>query len=205
MVKEFHVRNKYVSFTKTQIQDKEGQLKKDYKMLKAVKQQSGSSWNEKRHMVEGPPHMWTNLMVTFPKIKKFNNSKASFPLFDALGELYDGHLAEGAYNVNSLQPPQDEPLQGVEDEPLQEDVNANLVVVNDEDDVAFTERDEEVLGEADILPRHDEREAPAAEKSGQQRPAASSKKSEKELKRPRKNEEIVGIIESASRPLSGFW
>ncbi|CAO2195112.1 unnamed protein product [Urochloa humidicola] len=43
MVKEFHVRNKYVSFTKTQIQDKEGQLKKDYKMLKAAKQQSGSS------------------------------------------------------------------------------------------------------------------------------------------------------------------
>uniref|UniRef100_K4A2P7 DUF8040 domain-containing protein n=1 Tax=Setaria italica TaxID=4555 RepID=K4A2P7_SETIT len=27
---------------------------------------------------------------TFPKIKKFQNNKASFPLFDALGELYDG-------------------------------------------------------------------------------------------------------------------
>jgi hypothetical protein len=27
---------------------------------------------------------------TFPKIKKFNNNKATFPLFDALGELYDG-------------------------------------------------------------------------------------------------------------------
>jgi hypothetical protein len=29
-------------------------------------------------------------MQTFPKIKKFNNNKATFPLFDALGELYDG-------------------------------------------------------------------------------------------------------------------
>ncbi|XP_020399290.1 uncharacterized protein [Zea mays] len=85
MVKEFHVRNKYVSFTKSQIQDKEGQLKIDYKMLKAAKQQSGSTWNEKRNMVEGPPALWENLMVTFPKIKKFNNNKATFPLFDALG------------------------------------------------------------------------------------------------------------------------
>uniref|UniRef100_A0A804R1H8 Myb/SANT-like domain-containing protein n=1 Tax=Zea mays TaxID=4577 RepID=A0A804R1H8_MAIZE len=88
MVKEFHVRNKYVSFTMDRIQDKEGQLKRDYKMLKAARQQSGSSWNEKRNVVEGPPTLWENQMVTFPKIKKFNN-KATFPLFDALGELYD--------------------------------------------------------------------------------------------------------------------
>jgi hypothetical protein len=63
MVKEFHLRNKYVSYTKAQIQEKEGQLKRDYKMLKVAKQQSGSSWNEKRNMIEGPPAMWTNLMV----------------------------------------------------------------------------------------------------------------------------------------------
>jgi hypothetical protein len=31
---------------------------------------------------------------TFPKIKKFWNSKVSFPLFDALGELYDGKFYE---------------------------------------------------------------------------------------------------------------
>ncbi|CAO2141178.1 unnamed protein product [Urochloa humidicola] len=103
MVKEFHVRNKYVSFTKTQIQDKEGQLKKDYKMLKVAKEQSGSTWNEKRCMVEGSLALWENLMVTWPKIKKFNNNKASFSLFDALGELYNGHLAQGTYNVTSFE------------------------------------------------------------------------------------------------------
>jgi hypothetical protein len=43
MVKEFHLRNKYVSYTKAQIQEKESQFKRDYKMLKAAKQQSGSS------------------------------------------------------------------------------------------------------------------------------------------------------------------
>ncbi|PVH34455.1 hypothetical protein PAHAL_8G222200 [Panicum hallii] len=152
MVKEFHLRNKYVSYTKAQIQEKEGQLKRDYKMLKAAKQQSGSSWNEKRNMVEGPPAMWTNLMVvivhTFPKIKKFNNNKTTFPLFDALGELYDG--GDG------------------------------------------TEKNEEGLQEmADTLSRDEKNDAPAIERSGQQRPAASRNKQEKELTRPRKNENIA--------------
>jgi hypothetical protein len=69
MVKEFHVRNKYVSFTKAQIQDKEGQLKRDYKMLKAARQQSRLSWNEKINMVEGPPTLCENLMVVSDFLK----------------------------------------------------------------------------------------------------------------------------------------
>jgi hypothetical protein len=44
MVNEFHLRNKYVSFTKAQIQDKEGQLKRDYKMIKEARMQSGLTW-----------------------------------------------------------------------------------------------------------------------------------------------------------------
>jgi hypothetical protein len=56
-------------FTKAQVQDKEGQLKRDYKMLKAARQQSGSSWNEKRNMVEGPPTLWENLMVVSDFLK----------------------------------------------------------------------------------------------------------------------------------------
>ena len=60
---EFHLSNKYVSYTKAQIQEKEGQLKGDYKMLKEARKQSGASQNEKRNMVEGSPSMWNNLMV----------------------------------------------------------------------------------------------------------------------------------------------
>ncbi|XP_025822794.1 uncharacterized protein LOC112898733 isoform X1 [Panicum hallii] len=197
MVKDFHLRNKYVFYIKAQIQEKEGQLKRDYKMLKVAKQQSGSSWNEKRNMVEGPPAMWTNLMVIFPKIKKFNNNKATFPLFDALGELYDGHLAEGIYNVTSLETPQEEEppeqLQHPEDEPQGFDDNV-VYEVNDEGGDG-TERNEEGLQEmADTLSRDKKDDAPAIERSGQQRPAASRNKQEKELKRPRKNENIVGMM-----------
>ncbi|CAO2195858.1 unnamed protein product [Urochloa humidicola] len=196
MVKEFHVRNKYVSFTKQQIQDKEDQLKKDYKMLRAAKEQSGSSWNEKRNMVEGPPALWDNLMVSFPKIKKFNNSKASFPLFDALGELYDGHLAQGTYNVTSIEALEDgeppEQLEDVEDEPLLVAEQEHPEQLHD----ALAQRNEEVLeGSADILSRGEQSdEAPTVERSGQRRRAAASKKQEKVPKRPRKNEEIVGIM-----------
>ena len=63
MVKEFHDRNKFVSFNKSQIQEKEKELKRDYKMLKEAKKQSGCSWNEKRCMIEGEPSLWENLIV----------------------------------------------------------------------------------------------------------------------------------------------
>nr|TKW33017.1 hypothetical protein SEVIR_2G205000v2 [Setaria viridis] len=118
MVKEFHLRNKSISYTKAQIQDRECQFKRDYKMLKAARMQSGSKWNEQRNMVEGSAAVWENLMVTFPKIKKFQNNKASFPLFDALGELYDGHLAEGTYNFTSIESQRvEEPLHQIDDKP----------------------------------------------------------------------------------------
>lgn len=42
---------------------------------------------------------------SFPRAKKFQ--KKSFPLFDALGELYDGHIAQGTWNITSTQLPQE--------------------------------------------------------------------------------------------------
>nr|TKW10386.1 hypothetical protein SEVIR_6G161050v2 [Setaria viridis] len=78
MVKEFHLRNKFISYTKAQIQYKEDQLKRDYKMLKAARMQSGSKCNEKRNMVEGPPAMWDNLIVTFLKSRSFKTTRQAF-------------------------------------------------------------------------------------------------------------------------------
>ncbi|CAN6251059.1 unnamed protein product [Urochloa humidicola] len=198
IVKEFHVRNRYVSYTRVQIQEKEGQLKRDYKMLKAAKQHRGSRWIEKRNMVEGSPAMWANLMATFPKIKKFNNNKATFPLFDVLGELYDGHLAKGTYNFTSLEAPQEEEphdqLHDAEDEPLGFDDNV-VHEVNDEVDDTITERNNEVLqGRVDTLSRDEESEAPAIERSGQRRPAVSRNREEKELKKPRMSENIESMM-----------
>ena len=63
MMKEFHDRNKYVSFTKSQIQEKEKELKRDYKMLKEAKRQSGCTWNEEHCMIEAGSALWDNLII----------------------------------------------------------------------------------------------------------------------------------------------
>jgi hypothetical protein len=41
-------------------------------------------------------------LQSYPRAKKFR--KKPFPLFDALGELYDGHIAQGTWNITSTQP-----------------------------------------------------------------------------------------------------
>uniref|UniRef100_K4A0R5 Myb/SANT-like domain-containing protein n=1 Tax=Setaria italica TaxID=4555 RepID=K4A0R5_SETIT len=142
MVKEFHLRNKFVSYIKAPIQDKEGQRKRDYKMLKVARMQSGSKWNKKRNIVEGSPAMWENLMV------KFQNNKASFPLYDALGELYDGHLAKETYNFTSIESQHEEELlhqiDDVEDgAQADEEALQEIHEVHDEDDEKKEARDEE--------------------------------------------------------------
>jgi hypothetical protein len=63
MIKEFHTHNRYVNVSRSQIQGKEGQLKRDYKMLKEARKQSGSTWNEIRCMVEGSSSMRENLEI----------------------------------------------------------------------------------------------------------------------------------------------
>uniref|UniRef100_A0ACD5T9J1 Uncharacterized protein n=1 Tax=Avena sativa TaxID=4498 RepID=A0ACD5T9J1_AVESA len=104
IVHEFRTKYTYVTMDKNQIQMKERELKRDYKMLKEARMQSGASWNEKRCMIEAEPHLWDNIIASFPKAQKFR--KKPFPLFEALGELYDGQYAEGTWNFTSTQPPQ---------------------------------------------------------------------------------------------------
>ncbi|CAN6319444.1 unnamed protein product, partial [Urochloa humidicola] len=131
-------------------------------------------------------------------IKKFNNNKASFPLFDALGELYDGHLAQGTYNVTSFEEESPGQLHDavneppfVGEDPFEEDPHVLQLPVD-----APTQRDEDMLQErANILSRDEEsEEAPIVQGSVQRRPTTSRNKREKEPKRPRRNEEIVGIM-----------
>ncbi|KAK3121468.1 hypothetical protein QOZ80_8BG0653920 [Eleusine coracana subsp. coracana] len=148
MVKEFHEKNKYVSYSKEQVQDKERELKRDYRMLKQARMQSGCKWNEKRCMIEGDDFMWNNLRVSFPRIKKFQNNKASFPLFDDLGLVYDGHLAEGTYNFTSMDNEEEVPLRQIyslEDE-IQE-LGGNQVHDLEDEDISLHRINEDVASE----------------------------------------------------------
>ena len=60
IVKEFHERENYV--TKAQIQEKEKKLKREYKMLKEAKKQSGAHWNDKVFKIEAEPAIWNNII-----------------------------------------------------------------------------------------------------------------------------------------------
>jgi hypothetical protein len=63
ITQKFHEKHPYVSYTKGQIQDKEKEMKREYKMLKEARQQSGVSWNEKRCMIEADQELWDNLII----------------------------------------------------------------------------------------------------------------------------------------------
>jgi hypothetical protein len=103
---------------------------------------------------------------------------------------YVGHLAEGTWSCTSLEAPQEEELneqlQDAEDGPQGFDLNV-VHDVDDEVDDALNERNEDVLqGRANTLSRDEE--------SGQQRPAASRNKQEKELKKLRKSDNIENTM-----------
>ena len=63
MVTLFHDTHKYVNFTKSQIQDKEKELKRDYRMIKDAQKQGGVGWSESKCMIEAEAHLWNNLEI----------------------------------------------------------------------------------------------------------------------------------------------
>jgi len=128
---------------------------------------------------------------SFPKIKKFRNNKASFPLYDALGELYDGHLAEGTYNFTSLDTSQEE-------EPLQQivDVEDEEEQGPDEDDDDDAERRTSLDQRNDEEDLDDIREVTVAQNSGLCRATTAPRNVQgKEAKRPKRGARIEEMME----------
>lgn len=179
IVKKFHERHPYVSYTKLQVQEKEKELKREYMMLKEARQQSGVSWNEKREMIEAEEELWDNLIISFPKIGKFRTKE--FPHFDALGELYDGQTAEGTYNFTSTQRPQQPVPTQVEYNP---EVNSIETLVDAHDDAHGG------MQQADLqanIAENDEAPPTVA--------TAPSTSTENEPKRRRQNGDVAAMME----------
>ncbi|KAF7071200.1 hypothetical protein CFC21_076583 [Triticum aestivum] len=57
----FHARHSYVKFSKSQVQEKEKELKRDYKMLKEARKQSGVDWDEIWCMIQADERLWDEL------------------------------------------------------------------------------------------------------------------------------------------------
>lgn len=57
---------------------------------KDAKQQSGVHFDEKAGRIKACPEVWKNIIDSYPKAKKFRSK--GFPLYETLGELYDGQF-----------------------------------------------------------------------------------------------------------------
>ncbi|XP_062225501.1 uncharacterized protein LOC133924116 [Phragmites australis] len=99
IVKDFNSLCPDANFTKAQIQDKESQLKKDYKAVKSIRKRSGVSWNQTASMINTTSEIWDEIIEEDSKLRRYENK--SFPLFDALDLLYEGQFAEGKHCFTS--------------------------------------------------------------------------------------------------------
>lgn len=192
MVKEFHEKNTYVTFTKGQIQEKEKELKREYRMLKEARKQSGAGWNEQRSMIEAEEDLWNNLITSNQKLRKFKNK--SFPLFEELGQLYDGHIAEGTYNFNSTQPPQHVVLTQVEN--VEELSRTEVSFANLEETIAYTLQEDEDIS-VHISENEDESVARNEHMMNKRTGTTTISREQKETKRPKKQNGniIAGYME----------
>ncbi|KAM0837501.1 hypothetical protein ACQ4PT_061618 [Festuca glaucescens] len=120
---------------KSQIQDKEKYLKRDYMMLKESRMQSGVGWHESQFKLQAEPHLWENLEISFgTRIKRFKTK--AFPLYESLGQLYEGSIADGNFNFTSTSATSREDLTQVisdDDEP-EGDTEADIAERESEDE-----------------------------------------------------------------------
>ncbi|CAM0947740.1 unnamed protein product [Alopecurus aequalis] len=188
MANLFLERNQHVNFDKSQVQDKEKELKRDYRMLKYARSQSGVGWSETDYKLQAEPHLWDNLAVSFGKrINRFQTK--AFPLYDSLGELYHEHTAEGSYNFTAnaekfLKP------------------EATDVESGDDDEGEMNKKDEDedlqILDQAEVAqvqtnPTTTRNGGPSTTRNG----GPSTIKSKKPKKSPKRRGEdgIVGVME----------
>ena len=62
IVKELNTHFPEAKFTKSQVQDKEGQLKKYYKVIKSIVNRSGISWDSSSCMINTTAEKWEEIV-----------------------------------------------------------------------------------------------------------------------------------------------
>ena len=76
----FHERYGHTNFTKLQIQEKQKDLKAQYRLLKDARKQSGVSWNYHTQKIDADAYLWQNLMIVSSSVVYF--------VFAKLDDLY---------------------------------------------------------------------------------------------------------------------
>ncbi|XP_022681804.1 LOW QUALITY PROTEIN: uncharacterized protein At2g29880-like [Setaria italica] len=84
-----------LSFTVAQVKQKEQDLKKEYRVVKDLSDESGFGWDSNRKMVTALDSVWKSLAQRRNKDALSRWRDKSFPYYDDLYALYDGRYAEG--------------------------------------------------------------------------------------------------------------
>nr|XP_051220194.1 uncharacterized protein LOC127337268 [Lolium perenne] len=184
MTQIFQERNPQVNFVKSQLQDKEKELKREYKMLKEARMQSGAGWDEKTCMIVAEKALWDNLEISFPRIGKFKRN--GFPMYDSLGDLYDGQIAEGNHNFTSSSKASQLDKE-LEDERVQE--------AGSEFDEDLQILDEDPTEKKDEGARSSASRVNVGERMEKKATGVPKKIPPKELKKPIKSDEMVQVVD----------
>jgi len=91
MVDQFNSRFS-LAFTVGQVKQKEQDLKKDFRAVKDLQEESGFGWDSNRMMVTAPKSVWMGLAERRNKDSLLRWRDKSFPYFDDLYALYDGEF-----------------------------------------------------------------------------------------------------------------
>ncbi|CAO2164705.1 unnamed protein product [Urochloa humidicola] len=94
MVAEFNSKFS-LSFTIAQVKQKEQDLKKEYRVVKDLIDESGFGWDSNRKMVTALDSVWKSLEQRRNKDALLRFRDKSYPYYDDLYALYDGRYAEG--------------------------------------------------------------------------------------------------------------
>ncbi|CAM0873647.1 unnamed protein product [Alopecurus aequalis] len=97
---KFNQKFPLAKYTKQQIQEKEKDMKANYKAVRDARKQSGTGWNDSLCMIIAEPVIWDKLKKDFPRVKKFESKP--FVFFPILASLYEGNIATGDLNFLSI-------------------------------------------------------------------------------------------------------
>ncbi|CAM0952637.1 unnamed protein product [Alopecurus aequalis] len=100
ITRKFNEKFPSTQYTKQQIQEKEKDMKANYKAVRDARKQSGTGWNDALHMIIAEPVIWEKLKKNYPRVKKFEGKP--FMLFPTLALLYEGSIATGDLHFMSI-------------------------------------------------------------------------------------------------------
>uniref|UniRef100_A0ACD5WGX4 Uncharacterized protein n=1 Tax=Avena sativa TaxID=4498 RepID=A0ACD5WGX4_AVESA len=87
-------------YTKQQLQEKEKDMKANYKAVQQARKLSGTGWDDSLSMIIIEPEIWEKIKKNYPRASKYEAKP--FMLFPRLALLYEGSIATGDLNFLSI-------------------------------------------------------------------------------------------------------